>query len=260
MVFTDERWRLICLALVRSASIDSERKYYVKHDVECKPDHALRTAIIESELGISAVYFFQFDVFKNSVEIVRRIKELGHEIGYHYDVLDACRGDLLKADETFENHLRCFENHGFPIRYICPHGNPAIERSGWNSNKDFLRDQKIRLKYSSLVDYVVDFKRHFSKNTIYISDAGYCFRKIVDIENNDKVKTKDLKIDILKTIHETPQDIIISTHPHRWFLSAFNAYMCLMRFHILKAVYKKVSKIKLVRLVLHRYFYLARRM
>jgi hypothetical protein len=62
-----------------------------RHDVEFSPHTALRMAEIESDAGVKATYFFQlhsefYNVLEKEVShIVARIKELGHDIGLHFD-------------------------------------------------------------------------------------------------------------------------------------------------------------------------------
>lgn len=69
-----------------------ERKDVIwRHDVEFSPDIALKMAEIEHELGVQATYFFQtHSEFYNTFEpyfsdILKRIKNLGHHIGLHFD-------------------------------------------------------------------------------------------------------------------------------------------------------------------------------
>ena len=69
---------------------------------------------------------------------------MGHEITYHYDVLDSNRGNFKLAIEAFSNDIKRFKKYGFDVQTVCPHGNPVMIRDGWESNKDFFREQKVQ--------------------------------------------------------------------------------------------------------------------
>ncbi|WP_269849870.1 hypothetical protein [Methanosarcina horonobensis] len=70
-----------------------ERFVLLRHDVDRMPGRALATAQIEHELGIKATYYFRTseNVFKP--DIIRQIRDMGHEIGYHYETLSEAKGD-----------------------------------------------------------------------------------------------------------------------------------------------------------------------
>jgi hypothetical protein len=74
------------------ADIPKEEKLILlRHDIDLSVRNALRFARIEKELGIVATYFvrvhahlynpFQVDAYR----ILREIKEMGHEMGLHYE-------------------------------------------------------------------------------------------------------------------------------------------------------------------------------
>lgn len=71
--------------------VEDRKDVIWRHDVEFSPDNALKMAEIEHNLGVQATYFFQtHSEFYNTFEpyfsrILKRIKELGHHIGLHFD-------------------------------------------------------------------------------------------------------------------------------------------------------------------------------
>jgi hypothetical protein len=62
-----------------------------RHDVDISLKGALEFAKIEKEYEIKATYFFlltseYYSLFeKNSMDILRKIRDLGHRIGIHFD-------------------------------------------------------------------------------------------------------------------------------------------------------------------------------
>jgi len=73
----------------------------MRHDIDLSLKSALKIAEIENSLKIKSTYFIRtngiFNVFsgKNSA-IVRKISELGHEIGIHYDSDITVKKDFVK--------------------------------------------------------------------------------------------------------------------------------------------------------------------
>lgn len=67
------------------------KQIIIRHDIDLDLDAALEMAKIESELGMKAIYFIWisspfYNIFENRYkDIIRKIVELGHEIGLHYD-------------------------------------------------------------------------------------------------------------------------------------------------------------------------------
>ena len=48
------------------------------------------------------------------------MQEMGHEISYHYDVMDSCKGDLEAAIAEFEKNRKRFEEKGLIERIVEP--------------------------------------------------------------------------------------------------------------------------------------------
>ena len=64
-----------------------EKTIILRHDVDSKPQNSLIFAEIQSKRNIKGVYYFRSvkESFKPS--IMRKINNLNHEIGYHYECL-----------------------------------------------------------------------------------------------------------------------------------------------------------------------------
>ena len=78
----------------------------LRHDVDAKPQNSLRTAQIEHSIGARATYYFRtLESGAFSPDAIRAIASLGHEIGYHYEDMSLCNGDVEKANAHFETWL-----------------------------------------------------------------------------------------------------------------------------------------------------------
>lgn len=218
----------------------------IKHDVECNIDLAYNIAIIENSCGIQATYYFQANLLQK-IEDIKKFIKLGHRIGYHYDVLDNNNGDYKLAFQEFNKNIEFLISHEVHIEDICPHGNPLKIRNGWRSNKDFFRNTDIKNKFKNLFDIVVDIE---NQDLLYISDVGYNFTIIDKISTNDHIihQNKIFKNDkeFFKIISSF-NNIIISTHPHRWSSSNL-IYICKSKlFFNLKKIVLVCSKNKILK-------------
>lgn len=197
----------------------SQRWIILRHDVDLRASNSLQVAKIEHELGIEATYYFRVVKESNQPEIIRAILDLGHEIGYHYEDLSICKGDLDQAYIHFQKWLRYFRQF-YPVQTICMHGAPT---SRWDG-KDLWK--KYNYRDLSLIGepyFDVDFSQVF-----YLTDTGRCW-------DGYKVSVRD-KIPVHQdrwneqglTYHTTdniifaakagklPERIMITTHPQRW--------------------------------------------
>ena len=239
---------------------------YIKHDVECKLGLAVRMARIEAKEGHRATYYVQGDLIKlpGATEQLQEIAQLGHEVAYHYDVLDANDGDYEAAFQEFSEYRSIFRDAGFDFTTVCPHGNPTKERDGWKSNKDFFRSERIRLKFPKMLDIVIDFPKLFPEGR-YLSDAGRTLRIIRNISGNDHSKLsafedgKAIKWEEICQLVNSSSGLVLSVHPHRFYSSAFSHSLQLASFSVLKFTYFKLRRFSTVRQIANKFYKLARR-
>lgn len=244
-----------------------EKEFLIlKHDVETNPKKALALAKIEAKYGHRGVYYVQAYLLNNprNVKILKKIKELGHEVSYHHDVMDFAGGDIKSADENFLENLKKFEKNGFSVTTVCQHGNPVIERKGYYSNRDFFRNSDIQSKYKSISEMMVNYKKRLGAEYKYISDAGYGWKIIFDPENNDIVNSekKDIKLDSLDSVIKIIKEnnaVIVSTHPHRWYSGKTAAILKNFIFKIIKNTAKTLIKIPFMKKVMGKFYYLAKK-
>ena len=105
-------------------------KYVIlRHDVDLKPQNSLRTAQIEHSLGAKATYYFRVGKESNDPQVIKAIAQLGHEIGYHYEDMSLCNGDVDKAYDHFTTWLAYFRQF-YAVETICMHGAPTSKWDG----------------------------------------------------------------------------------------------------------------------------------
>jgi hypothetical protein len=198
----------------------------------------------------------------HTVELLKKMQEFGHEISYHYDVMDSSHGNLDKAIVEFEKNRKRFEEQGFHIETVCQHGNPVVERIGYTSNRDFFRGGRVQALYPQIADIVVNYKTKYGVDYSYFSDAGRKFQMIFDPINNDVVNSEDKNIpfeNLDKLLKTLPAKSIISTHPHRWTKSASSYVVKEKIFKMIKWAAKLAMKVPALKKIMSRYYYLAKK-
>jgi len=183
----------------------------LRHDVDRRPETALRMAEVEKEFGIRSTYYFRM---RNGVfvpDIIRKIADLGHEIGYHYETLDKAKGDFAKAIEIFQRELEDFRRI-YDVKTICMHGNPLtpwVNRDIW-SEYDFTEFGIIGEPYIS-IDYS---KVYYFTDTGRKWNSSFSVKDAVGSQNSVKVKSTDELIVLLE--NKKFERLCILTHPNRW--------------------------------------------
>jgi hypothetical protein len=66
-----------------------DKGFIIRHDVDRKPLKALQMAEIENELGVKSIYFFRNKKSVFVPDVMKKIAEMGHSIGYHYENLSS---------------------------------------------------------------------------------------------------------------------------------------------------------------------------
>lgn len=193
----------------------------LRHDVDLKPRNSLKTAQLEASMGWTATYYFRAVPESWDEDIIRRISALGHEIGYHYECLTTCNGDVDAAWEDFKSNLARLEAVvGKPVTRICMHGSP---KSKWDS-KDIWKKYDYRSVGAEFEPYL---DTDFSK-TFYLTDTGRRWDGF-KVSVRDRIPeyqdrwTKDKLVfhttdDVISAAKEgfLPENVMITTHPQRW--------------------------------------------
>ncbi len=145
-----------------------ERFCIIRHDVDRKPGNALKMAQLERSVGLSASYYFRNRRSVFSAEVIHEVHSLGHEVGYHYESLSDCSGDMTRATRDFEFHLERFRKI-VPVGTISMHGRPFSKfdnRDLWRSPE---RRRLLRQRYELLGEIYLDIDY---REIAYIADTG----------------------------------------------------------------------------------------
>jgi hypothetical protein len=196
-------------------------------------------ARFESQNNISASYYFRTipDVFNKN--IIKAIFYLGHEIGYHYEVLALTDGDFHAGIELFEKDVKALRDI-CPISTICQHGGTlgpysSTSISGLIKTGFALLSNKINMNYHPSIqlwekykledfDLTGDAYLSFDFEKIkYFSDTGLSWdshgTRIVDnVSEGENQNLKAHTTDDLITLIDQDKinSINLLVHPANW--------------------------------------------
>lgn len=213
----------ISIGRVVRDGVKRKKTIILRHDVDLLPDNSLRFAEIQHEFGIRGSYYFRAVPESWNDEIIRRIAELGHEIGYHYECLTITHGDMQQGIADFEKNLKALRKLT-PVKTICMHGSP---RSKWDS-KDLWEHYDYR-------NYGIIGEPYFDINfdeVFYLTDTGRRWDGW-KVSVRDKVPQQEIWQKQGLSFHSTneiihsaqagklPNKIMFTFHPQRWTNNPF---------------------------------------
>jgi len=166
-----------------------DRVVILRHDIDRRPENALVFAEIERDFGIRGTYYFRIVSEAWDEEIIRKVYEMGHEVGYHYEDVERAAKKLKvqgsrfrvqglrigsgseeierriagEAIELFRENLERFRRV-VPVKTICAHGSPL---SRW--------DNRILWKYYDYKNFGITGEPYFDIDfswVLYLTDTG----------------------------------------------------------------------------------------
>ena len=195
----------------------------LRHDVDLLPQNSLRFAKIQSKMGIKGSYYFRAVPESWNEDIIKEVEGLGHEVGYHYENMDTCRGNIDKAWDDFRYHLDKLREL-VDVKTICMHGSPRSEFD----NKELWSKYNYRsLNIIGEPYYDINFDEFF-----YLTDTGRRWdgwktsvrdKVPQQIEWVKKGLVFHSTNDIISklNINELPDKIMFTMHPQRWSEGGF---------------------------------------
>ncbi|RPD98002.1 hypothetical protein EGM88_07515 [Aureibaculum marinum] len=223
MDFTVKKYKELLQALIKAGytfqtfeefiKAPNSKSVILRHDVDLLPYNSLRFAEIQAENNVKGVYYFRAVPESWDEKVIKKIADLGHEIGYHYECLTTCNGDLKKGIADFEKNLIDLRKLA-PVSTICMHGSPASKF-----------DSKDLWKVYNYRDFDIIGEPYFDvnfKEVFYLTDTGrrwdghkVSVRDKVDSNFNLTFHaTNDIILNLKNG--ELPNQIMFTFHPQRW--------------------------------------------
>lgn len=218
--FTLDKYEKLCKCILNKYTpitvYDSLTKYRGKtgfaifrHDIDRYPRNALNMAVLEHKIGICATYYFRYP-FTFNKDIMDKIANMGHEVGYHYECLAKTKGDFEKAIIIFKYELEIFRKAGYSISTICAHGGSLFYSNTelWHHN-NLSNFGIVGEAYTLLLE---------DENLAYFSDTGRTWGSAASKTYSKmppyEIRGTDELIDIIKT--NKYGNVCILAHSERW--------------------------------------------
>jgi hypothetical protein len=221
--FTFTRYRSLCCHLLdlgfkpvtlsyhlSHPDTQSIRRLILRHDVDFSTRRVLRMAGMEHDLSIQASYYLRYPRTFDAGTF-RSLVDMGHEVGYHYDVLTRSRGDMEQALRTFGQELAAFRTVG-PVTTVSAHGASRASH-----------DNRTIWQHAQLADYHLLGEAYLSiPDFCYLSDSGRTWSprgKVRDAVPGGRmprvpIETTDDLIGWIAAGDEI--HLCLNVHPERW--------------------------------------------
>lgn len=196
----------------------SSKSIVLRHDVDLLPNNSLRFAKIQAELGIKGSYYFRAVPESWDEGIIKETASLGHEVGYHYENMDTCNGDVDKAWDDFRYHLDKLRKL-VEVKTICMHGSPRSKfdnKEIWNKydyrSLDIIGEPYYNVNFDK-VFYLTDTGRRWDGWKSSVRDkvpqqTEWVKQGLVFHSTNDIIQASNA--------NQLPDNIMFTMHPQRW--------------------------------------------
>jgi hypothetical protein len=188
--------------------------------VDLRPLNSLRFAKEEKEIGAKASYYFRAVPESWDEEIITEITKLGHEIGYHYESLTTCNGDMQKAYNDFKTNLEKLRKLA-PVSTICMHGSPRSpydSKDIWKTYKytdlGIIGEPYLSTDFSKML-YLTDTGRRWDGYKVSVRDKVEGYQEEWNAKGWSFHSTDNI-IDAIQG-NRLPDQLMITTHPQRWY-------------------------------------------
>jgi hypothetical protein len=187
-----------------AAGLESEQPLVaLRHDVDDRIDSALVFAEAERARGIRATYFvlhtasYYADLRNGAVvrrdtvlEPLHRLQELGHEVGWHNDLLTLLLAHGIDPVAYLADELAWLRGNGIDVVGTAAHGARLCHELGYHNNDLFLdwpesapgkpRRESVRidgdevaLGRARLADFGLEYEAYHLDHAAYFSDARF---------------------------------------------------------------------------------------
>ena len=190
----------------------------LRHDVDSRLASALELARLEHERGLRATYFVLHTApywrEPTLLSQLRRLQELGHEVGFHNDLVTLQRLEGADADEYLRDQLDRLRGGGIEIVGAAAHGSPWCRRLGFHNNYVFAGwDEPVPGFPATEVpqkldpaDFGLEYEAYHVPRDAYFSDSTFV--------DGRRAHPADLHL-------RPEQRTIVLVHPCHWDSSAF---------------------------------------
>jgi hypothetical protein len=188
----------------------------LRHDVDDRIDSALELARREHDRGLRATYFVLHTApYYERVDLLdrlRRLQELGHEVGWHNDLVTLAVVHGRDPAAYLQRELERLRGDGIDVVGVAAHGSPWCHRLGFHNSYAF----------SDLPQPIAGFPTRFEPIG-FLADFGFAYDAY---SLGEHAYFSDSRFDGGRRAHpadfplEPGKRTIVLTHPCHWDASA----------------------------------------
>jgi hypothetical protein len=157
----------------------------LRHDVDSRLESALELAELEAARTLRATYFVLHTApYWEGPELLprlRRLQELGHEVGFHNDLLTAWRVGGADPRAELEAALSRLRGGGIEVVGAAAHGSPWCHRLGFHNNYVFAGWDEPRPDYPATevpekldpAEFRLEYEAYHVSHDAYFSDSTF---------------------------------------------------------------------------------------
>jgi hypothetical protein len=157
----------------------------LRHDVDSRLESALALARLEAARGLRATYFVLHTApywrDPRLVAQLRGLQELGHEIGFHNDLLTVWRVEGGDPRAVLERELARLRGGGIEVVGAAAHGSPWCHRLGFHNNYVFAGWDEPRPDYPNRevpekldpAEFGLEYEAYHVPHGMYFSDSSF---------------------------------------------------------------------------------------
>jgi hypothetical protein len=185
----------------------------LRHDVDARLDSALRLARLEHDRGLRATYFVLHTApYWNDADLVpqvRRLQQLGHEIGFHNDLVTVERVHGGDARAALEDVLARLRGAGIEVVGAAAHGSPWCHRLGFHNNYVFAGWDEPQPGFPATevsqklnpAEFGLEYEAYHVPHDVYFSDSSFV--------DGRRAHPADLQL-------EPDKRTVVLVHPCHW--------------------------------------------
>jgi hypothetical protein len=157
----------------------------LRHDVDSRLESALEVARLEARRGLRATYFLlhtaPYCAEPDFLLRARELQDLGHEVGFHNDLVTAARVHGRDPRAVLEEALARLRGAGLEIVGTAAHGSPWCHRLGFHNNYVFAGWDEPRPGYPNLGvpqkldphEFGLEYEAYHVPRDAYFSDSTF---------------------------------------------------------------------------------------
>jgi hypothetical protein len=154
----------------------------LRHDVDLRIDSALRLAELEHERGLRATYFVlntaPYWRKPGLLDALLRLQELGHEVGWHNDLVSMELVDGTDTVDYLRRELARLRGAGVDIVGTAAHGSIWCHVLGFDNNAFFTDFPEVKqpattIRTGALADFGFDYEAYHLGEDRYYSDSRF---------------------------------------------------------------------------------------